>query len=279
MTNKEMKVVSFINQKGGSGKTTSAVSIAGCLAKNGHNTLFVDLDPEAHGSFHTLDIPMASYLTPSLTASSVDIGHVLLEGKNLKNAITKTKYSGQMHVVPSSSRLAIAEYRRGSIGGTAILKLTTELDRLKETGQYKYVICDCPPNLGFFTQSALLASDKIVIPTQLERLSVNGVHLLMTEIIPDVVGNLNTDLKVAGILPNIDTKMELRRDEAKSLMKELVANYGGLVFDCAQTDPIRMDAKITEAADAHKPICFYDGNSNGAQDYEKVTAEFIQRVG
>ena len=102
--------------------------------------------------------------------------------------------------------------------------------------------------------------------------------MLMVEIVPDVVRRFNTELKVAGILPNVNTKEELRSTESQTLLQEIIHNYKALVFDCVSTNPIRKDTKVKEAAGKHMPVCFYAPSSNGSKDYEKVTQEFIKRV-
>ncbi|MEG0890137.1 MAG: ParA family protein [Bacteroides sp.] len=251
------KIISFLNHKGGVGKTTSAINMGAVLAEMGKRVLLIDLDPQAS-------------LTLSLGVHNCErtIYTALKETVDSDNGVLpiipcKTNLS----VVPSDRKMADAEYL-----------LLNELGResfLKEliapiSSNYDYIILDCPPALGLISINALVASDHIIVPVQAEILSLHGL-VSIVDVIATVQKKLNKKLAIAGFLM---TQYDARTGLHRRIVENMREQYENKVFESV----IRRNIRISEAPLEKMDIISYDANCSGANDYIDATKELIQRV-
>jgi len=251
------RIYAFANQKGGVGKTTTAVSLAAYLANAGRRLLVVDADPQANA-------------TSSLGVDSTDLHHslydVLIGGVSLSQTIVSVERP-QMDLVPSTPGLAGAEVEMVSIIARERL-LSKALQAIAQL--YDYVFIDTPPSLGLLTINALTAADDgVIIPIQCEYLALEGLsHLLYT--IQLVRDNLNPRLRVAGM---VLTMFDSRTNLAKEVVEEVRRHFPRQVFQTV----IPRSVRLGEAPSYGEPILAYAPNSAGAQAYWELTREFLQR--
>lgn len=256
-----VKTISIINQKGGSGKTTSTVSIAASLGEVGKKVLVIDVDAQASAT---------SWL--GVRDAGKGIYTVFAEGESLTNLIFETDTSG-VDVIPSSSWLAMAEKAvllnedqiisdsPNTILERAMKKLPTEWD---------FVLFDCPPALGIQSKNALVASNFVLVPVAAEYMALQGIAELRKTIQRTQEG-LNPRLKVLGVFA---CRFDGRTNHAHEVVEALKENFGDLFFDTV----IRENVRIAEAPSFAQPITQYDTNSAGAQDYRKLTREILSRL-
>jgi chromosome partitioning protein len=249
------KIYALANQKGGVGKTTTAVNVAACLAEAGERTLVVDLDPQANAT---------SGLGERATGvSSAD----LLDGAPLSDVVRRTRFAN-LDLVPAKPDLA----------GVAV-----ELARRNETegylaeglapaaSSYTFVFVDCPPALGPLTVNALAAADRVLVPVQAEYYALEGLSQLLDSV-RAVQARLNPRLTIAGVLLTmVDKRTRLSADVAAELERHL----NGLLF---QT-PVPRSVRVAEAPSHGLPVIAYDRGSAGAEAYWKVAMELVERQG
>jgi chromosome partitioning protein len=245
-----MRKIAFTNQKGGVGKTTTTVNTGAGLANLGYRVLLVDMDPQANLTYSV-----------KLNSNRIDknIYHVLKGDAGVKDIVMKHK---QFDILPSSIELSGAEMELVNIPAREMLLK----DALQEiSGNYDFVLIDCPPNLGVLTLNAFTAADELVIVLQSEYLALHGLSKLM-DVIQVVQRRLNKNLKVEGILCTL-------YDNRKNLNREVVGHirdyFGAKVFNTV----IRDNVALAEAPSHHKTIFEYDGESNGAVDYQMFAKE------
>ena len=251
-----MKKIAFCNQKGGVAKTTSALNIAAYLALNGQKTLLIDLDPQANAT---------SGLGLSKNELERSVYDVLHEQETISAALQTTAIE-DLFVIPSSLNLTGAEVELVNLMGREY-RLKKALEAVKE--DYDYAIFDCPPSLGLLTINGLTAADSVIIPIQCEYYALEGLSQLMKtlELIKD---NLNEALHIDGVLM---TLADYRTNLTKEVISEVKQHFGDLVFDTV----IPRTIKLTEAPGFGKPIALYAKDSIGAQKYESVTKELLNR--
>lgn len=251
------RIYAFANQKGGVGKTTTAVSLAAYLANAGRRLLIVDADPQANA-------------TTSLGVNSANLHHslydVLIGRVSLSQTIVPVERP-QMELVPSAPELAGAEVEMVSIIARERL-LSKALQPVAHL--YDYVFIDTPPSLGLLTINALTAAeDGVIIPIQCEYLALEGLsHLLYT--IQLVRDNLNPRLRVAGM---VLTMFDARTNLAKEVVEEVRRHFPRQVFQTV----IPRSVRLGEAPSYGEPILAYAPHSAGAQAYWELTREFLQR--
>ena len=251
------KIIALSNQKGGVGKTTSAVNIASFLAITETPVLIIDMDPQANAS-------TALGISNNIQNSIYD---VIINNKNIKECIQKTEIN-YLDVVPSNSKLAGAEIELVSMfTRESILK-----ECLKEVnGKYKYIIIDSPPSLGLLTINVLTASNSIIIPIQCEYYALEGLSQLLNTI-RLVQKNLNSNLNIEGILI---TMYDSRLNLSQQVLKEVKEYFGDKVYQTL----INRNVRLGEAPSHGKPIVLYDASSTGSQNYMNLVSEILDNNG
>jgi chromosome partitioning protein len=247
------KVFALANQKGGVGKTTTAVNVAACLAEAGARTLVVDLDPQANAT---------SGLGAQANGTST---YDLLDGAPLAEVAHETRFPN-LELVPSKPDLAGAavELARREDGETF---LPAALAPARE--RYEYVFVDCPPSLGPLTVNALAATDRVLVPVQCEYYALEGLTQLLHSI-ELVRTRLNPRLALAGmILTMVDGRTRLAADVAAEVRR----HFGELVYAAVVPRSVR----LAEAPSHGIPITAFDRGSAGADAYYRVASELVER--
>ena len=246
------RVYAFTNQKGGVGKTTSAVNVAACLAEAGERALVIDLDPQANA---TSGLGMRANGT-----STYD----LLDGGSVDELAKATSFPN-LFLIPSKPELAGAAVelsRREDTEGFLAASL-------RRASGFDFVLLDCPPSLGPLTVNALVAADRVIVPVQAEYYALEGLAQLVQSI-NLVKARLNPGLSIAGILI---TMSDARTRLAADVEREVRNHFGRLVFDAVVPRSVR----IAEAPSHGLPIIRYDRRSAGAEAYWKVAMELVER--
>ena len=250
------KIVSITNQKGGVGKTTTAVSLSYQLAEEGKKTLFVDIDPQANGT---------SSFGVNKRSIKQSVYEVLIGECNVRDAILKTKYPN-VDVLPTNMNLAGAEIEMVGMENRVDL-LKTALNKIRHL--YDYIIIDCPPSLSLLTLNALNASNSVIIPLQPEYLALEGVSQLVNTI-KLVKNRYNPALYIEGVLLTMyDARLRL----ANQIYEELKSHFGDMVFNTV----IPRNIRLSEAPSHGLPAILYDPNSRGATSHMQLAKEIIAK--
>ncbi len=250
-------ILSFINQKGGVGKTTSAVNISLSLAVSEIRTLLIDLDPQSNATTGL------SSLFKKINGSIYDL---LIKGKKISETINKTSFS-HLDIIPATNDLVGAEVELvGIMAREYQLKKSLE----KINSNYDIIIIDCPPSLGLLTINALTASNALIIPIQCEYYALEGLGQLLNTV-RLVQQNLNKDLNIAGV---IMTMFDSRLNLSNQVVEEVDSFFKEKLFKTM----IHRNVRLSEAPSFGKPALLYDANSTGAQNYLSLTEEILKRV-
>ncbi len=250
-------VISFANQKGGVGKTTSAVNVAASIGLLGYRVLLADMDPQGNSTsgvgINKKNVRFSMY-------------NALLGECSGQDAIIKTKFEN-LSVLPSTISLAGAEFD--------LIDMDGRENRMKAVSgsieeKFDYIIIDCPPSLGLLTVNALNASGGVVIPMQCEYYALEGLTQLMITI-RKVKKAYNPNLSILGILI---TMYNGRLNLSVQVMEELKKYYADKLFKTT----IARNVKVSEAPSYGTPICYYDKYSKGSMAYTDVAKELISRV-
>jgi len=250
------KIIALANQKGGVGKTTTAINLAASLAYLGKKILLVDADPQANAS---------SGLGVDVREVKKTIYECLVEEIEPTQAIIGTEVEN-LYLIPSHIDLVGAEIEMLEIEQREKI-MRRMLQPLKD--QYDYILIDCLPSLGLITVNALSASDAVIIPVQCEYFALEGISKLLNTI-KIIKNKLNPELAIEGFLLTMyDNRLRL----ANQVYSEVQKHFGELVFKSV----IQRNVKLSEAPSHGKPVLLYDKESKGTQNYMDLAKELILR--
>lgn len=250
-------VISFANQKGGVGKTTTAINIGTSLATIKKRVLLIDLDPQGNAGTG-LGFVRANH--------QQSVYGVIMGSANISDNILTTAVPN-LHLLPSSLALSGAE--------VDLLDVENREYRLRDAlktvaDYYDYILIDCPPALGYLTLNALNASDYVVVPLQCEFFALEGIRQL-TATITEVQKKWNPNIKILGVLL---TMYDKRYGQTREAEDDVRKTFGNTVFKTV----VPRNVRVSEAPSHGKPALFYDFKSPGAQAYLRVATEIVQRI-
>ena len=248
------RVISIANQKGGVGKTTTAVNLSAILAKRGKKVIIIDADPQGNAS--------SGVGLEKVTQDS--LYDVLINDMKIDETLRKTSIKN-LKVCPSNMDLAGAEVELVSQMSRE-QRLKEKVDEVKE--DYDYIIIDCPPSLGLITLNAFTASDSVLIPVQCEYFALEGLGQLLNTI-NLVKKHLNKTLEIEGA---VLTMYDIRTNLSNQVVKEVKRYFGDKVYKTV----IPRNIKLSEAPSYGLPITLYDEKSKGARAYEKLAREVLK---
>lgn len=249
------RIISVVNQKGGVGKTTTAINLASGFAEHGKYVLLVDMDPQANAT---------SGIGLNYQELEAGIYDALLGDRQLKDIVRNTAHEG-LRIAPSTVHLAGANVELVSVSNREF-RLHTVL--LEGRHSYDYIIIDCPPSLGLLTLNSIIAADELLIPVQAEYFALEGLgQLLQTvELIKD---NLRPEI---GILGAVITMYDPRNKLSNDVLEELYKFFPNSIFRTV----IPRNVRLAEAPSFGKSIYAYDKYSRGAKAYYRLTREILQ---
>lgn len=250
------KILSFINQKGGVGKTTTCVNMASYMSMMGKKVLLLDMDPQGNASSSMGINKEDKYKT---------IYDVLIEDTDISEVTQTTKVNG-LDLIPSNVDLAGAEVELVQIENRE-KTLKRHLSKIKNL--YDFICIDCPPSLGLLTVNALTASDSVIIPIQCEYFALEGLSQLMYTL-KLVKKHLNSDIDVEGV---VLTMKDSRSNLGNSVAKDISKYFGNKVYETV----IPRNIRLAEAPSFGEPICIYDPKCTGAFAYKLLTEEFLKK--
>ncbi len=250
------RVIAIANQKGGVGKTTTAVNVSACLAEVGKSTLLIDIDPQANAT---------SGLGIDPNQVDLTIYEALIEEITIEDALVSTSVDG-LDLIPSHIRLTGAELELVAMIGRE-KKLQQALESIRE--EYEFVLVDCPPSLGLLTLNTLTAADSVIIPIQCEYYALEGLGKLLNTI-RLVQKHLNPNLDIEGVLL---TMFDSRLNLSKQVAEEARRFFDDKVY----VTKIMRNVRLGEAPSFGMPIIQYDILSTGAENYISLTKEIVAR--
>jgi len=262
---KQTTIVTIANQKGGVGKTTTAVNLAAALAKHGLSVLVIDTDPQGNAS---------TALNIDHRAGTPDVYSVLVEEVDFSEVVKPVAEFENLFCAPATIDLAGAEIELVSLVAREYrlqksLNKYLEFHKQKYQKQLDYVFIDCPPSLGLITLNALVAAQEVLIPIQTEYYALEGLGQLMNNV-NLVKKQLNPQLEVASI---VLTMFDSRTNLSQQVAEEVRKHFGDIVI----TTEVPRAVRVSEAPSFQQTVITYDPGSPGAQAYIKVAKEFAQR--
>jgi chromosome partitioning protein len=253
-----LRVLVVANQKGGVGKTTTAINLGTALAAVGENVLIVDSDPQGNAS---------TGLGVTRAQRKTTLYDVLMGEATLAEAVVKTAVPG-LDVVPADPDLSGIELELGQSAGRSF-KLRDAMVPLRETHSYSYVLIDCPPSLNLLTVNAMAAADAVLVPLQCEFFALEGLSQLLRTI-ELVRGNLNPLLEIQGV---VLTMYDTRNSLSDQVATDVRNHFGETVYDTV----IPRNVRVSEAPSFGKPVLVYDLKCAGSQAYLKLAREVVLR--
>lgn len=258
------KIIAFVNQKGGVGKTTSSINLAASLGLLGKKTLLIDLDPQGNTT---------TGVGIDKSETKVSIYELLIDKAELNDVIIKTKFKN-LYVIPASINLAgvdmeLMELSRENSNFIAQFQLKKYLDQIKDV--FDFIILDCPPSLGLIATNALAAANSVIIPVQCEFYAIEGIAQLLNSI-RIAQKKLNPDLSIEGVLL---TLFDSRTNLGYEVVEEIKSYFKEKVFDTIIPRLVR----LSEAPSHGKPIHAYDPHSRGTEAYLNLAKEVVARNG
>ncbi len=252
------RILAIANQKGGVGKTTTAVNLAASLAVAERRVLLIDADPQGNAT---------SGVGIDKSVAGMSLYDVLLDGVPIAEAVRQDEQLPFLHIVPATQDLVGAELEL--VGGEEREgRLRKALEPVR--GEYDYILIDCPPSLGLVTLNVLAAADGVLIPIQCEYYALEGISQLLNTI-RLVQQNFNPGFQIEGVLL---TMFDSRLNLSKQVVAEAKDYFGAKVFRTV----IPRNVRLAEAPSFEKPILLYDVQSVGAKSYLSVAQELIKRV-
>ena len=253
-----MKTIAVANQKGGVGKTTTAVNLASCLAAEGSSVLLVDLDPQANAT-SALGLEVAE---------GMSIYEPLLGHESVVEKILPTRFE-RLFVVPSDLDLAGAEIEVARLHDH-LTRLRQAMTPLVSDAPFDFILFDCPPSLGILMTNALAAADELLVPIQCEYFALEGLSKIVNVVGKIQESGVNPRLQLAGI---VMTMFDARTNLSQQVMQEVRKHFGETVYDTVVPRTVRLG----EAPSFGKPIIEYDPNGLGANAYRALAKEFLRR--
>ncbi len=258
------RVISFANNKGGSGKTTTCSNVAYCLAERGNRVLMIDCDMQMNLSLSFLNEDRVM----AYDAGENNVFHMISDKRDVHDLIVTSPYEG-LDIVPSSIRLSEIEESLYGMGGDTDI-LSGCLKKLTGKKAYDYILLDVPPTLGLWVRNILRATDYVVIPVEASPWGLFGLANMVS-----YIGNVRGGRKTPEILGIVLTKVNVRKNYYKDT-KEFLSDMKDIrIFDTV----IRVDSNIEWAQDNSKPVCAYRKGARSAMEYEDLTDEIIRCMG
>jgi chromosome partitioning protein len=253
------KIITVANQKGGVGKTTTAVNLAACIAAIGKRVLLFDLDPQANA-------------TSGLGVEKIEGAsayRVLLGEGNLSEKIKPTAYE-RLELVPSEVDLCGVDVELAR-SENHLQRVMSVLQPVRESGKYDLILVDCPPSLGILTLNAFAAADGVLVPLQCEYYALEGISMMNRVLGQLREAGVNSKLDILGV---VMTMFDARTKLSNEVVSEVRNLLGARVFETV----IPRSTKLAEAPSFGKPIIYYDKYSSAAAAYEVLAQEFIKRL-
>ncbi len=255
---KPMRVLSIANQKGGVGKTTTAINLGTALAAVGERVLLVDADPQGNASTG-LGVPRQQ--------RKVTLYDVMMGDIPITEAAIRTALPG-LDLIASDADLSGVELELGQQPRRSY-RLRDAMERLRIAGDYSYVLIDCPPSLNLLTVNAMTASDAVFVPLQCEFFALEGLTQLMRTV--DLVrGSLNPSLEIQGV---VLTMYDRRNSLSEQVARDVRTHFGDKVYETV----IPRNVRVSEAPSFGKPVLIYDLKCAGSQAYLKLAREVVGR--
>jgi len=254
------RIISIVNQKGGVGKTTTAINLGAALADEGFNVLLVDLDPQGNAS---------TGLGIDATDREVTTYDLLLEDADLRDVIRPTNVDG-MVIAPATTDLSSADIQMMSIEKRSFLLHDALRQPAIDAFMLDFVLIDCPPSLSLLTVNAMVASHSVLIPLQSEFFALEGLSQLMLTV-REVRQTANPDLRIEGVLL---TMYDRRNNLSQQVEADARETLGELVFKTV----VPRNVRVSEAPSFAMPVISYDPGSKGSQAYRALAQELVEKL-